>query len=202
MLSRESSLEEIKNVIKACLTQLYIEDPELFNRNERKGVSERCIVFRFAHYLQNKITNFYVDCDFNSSFRRHFENGSHHWQPHSGKSIDNPDGTTTDRFVDIIVHKRSQLSPNETNHSDFICFEIKKWNNYDKKQINKDKNNLRVLTSQYGYVYGFCISIHRIKNKTKWIIYQDGEIINEDEVVFKDETNSRIPSKLKSKKKE
>ncbi len=186
MISRDSSLEEIKDVVKSCLSRVYDNDADLFNRNSGKCVSERCIVFRFAHYLQKELTNFYVDCDFNSSYHRDPENG---WEQKQGKPIENPDGTTTNRFVDIIIHKRSNFKNNAPNYSDFLCFEIKKWNNYNKEQNEKDENNLKDLTSRYGYVYGFHISFHRVKSKTKWTIYKDGIVYSSEEnvVVFQNE---------------
>ena len=68
----EYELKDIKNLIRKCLTKLYYKDFFLFKRNQKKGISERGLVFRFAHYLQNKLDNIgevlYVDCDFNSSY--------------------------------------------------------------------------------------------------------------------------------------
>src|SRR4030043_55491 len=109
----EMNLEEIKGKIKACLQKLYQNDTLLFERNNGKGLCERCIVFRFALYLQEEFSDYFVDCDFNSA--------SVNGQPVGGKPITNIDGrTSTNRFVDIIVHKRTV----ETN-TDFICFEVK-----------------------------------------------------------------------------
>jgi hypothetical protein len=54
MIDRSSALESIKEVIKSCLNQLY-ETDAFFLRNGNKGVCERCLVFRLAHYLQNKL---------------------------------------------------------------------------------------------------------------------------------------------------
>jgi hypothetical protein len=162
MVSRNSSLDEITELVKECLSQLYAEEGRIFERNNGDGVCERAIVFRFAHYLQNKIgTHYFVDCDFNASYER--------GRQIHGKPIANAGGSTKERFVDIIVHKRDSIPQN-----DLICFEIKKWNNWNKKEINKDKNNLRVLTSQYSYLYGFHLSIHKVQTKTKWIIFEHG----------------------------
>ena len=187
MVSRTSSLTEIKTVIKECLNDVYTTDSDILERNNGKGVCERSIVFRLAYYLQNKIPDFFVDCDFNSSYHGHFENGDLIWQQRQGKPIENQDGTTTERFVDIIIHKRHNFQNNESNTSDFLCFEIKKWNNYDKAQIEKDKNNLCIMTSRYGYVYGFFISIHKVKTKTSWTIFQHGRPIEENAVIFNNE---------------
>lgn len=186
MISRNSSFDEIKKMVRDCLNQFYSSDSFLLERNDGKGICERAIVFRFAHYLQNKMlkSNFFVDCDFNSSFENHSDSqGRNVGEERCGKPIENKDGTLTKRFPDIIVHKRDYNSQN-----DFICFEIKKWNNYNRKAIRKDANNLRILTSQYGYIYGFHISIHKIKTKTKWTIFDWKGLVAENEEVFKNGT--------------
>ena len=207
MISRKSPLDEIKNFVKICLNELYSKDAPLFQRNRQKGVykgvCERCLVFRFAHYMQNSIQDYHVDCDFNSSFEEYhdskgniirkeqsgklIENENGIGEPHDrpGKPIENEDGTKTGRFIDIIVHKRDSNPQNN-----FICFEIKKWNNYNKKQIEKDKNNLRRLTSSRGYLLGFYLSLHRNKEKTKWTIYCNGAPIIEDTFVFQNENSN------------
>lgn len=183
MVSRHSTLNEIKNLVKETISQLYEKDHFLFERNKGKGVCERSIVFRFAHYLQIRIPDFFVDCDFNSSYEAYINpDGRVIGRERQGKPITNEDGTITKRFVDIIVHKRDFRTIN-----DLICFEIKKWNNTNADDINKDKNNLRVLTSTYGYIYGFHISFHREKKKTKWTIFHKGEIIENNSLVFANE---------------
>ena len=186
MISRNSSLNEIKALIKICLNRLYLKDKFIFDRNNGKGVCERSIVFRLSHYLQNRIRNYYVDCDFNSSFEGFVDaQGNTRGWERQGKPIENQDGTATKRFVDIIVHKRDFNADN-----DLICFEIKKWNNTNKNSISKDRNNLHVLTSQYGYIYGFHISIHKHKRKTRWTIFQKGNAI-EEALVFPNENPNR-----------
>lgn len=181
MISRNSSLDEIKNVLKECLNQLYNSDSFILEKNSGRGVCERSIVFRFAHYLQNGISNYFVDCDFNSSFIGYYDNnGELIATEREGKPIQNEDGTITKRFVDIIVHKRDYVPQN-----DFLCFEIKKWNNTNREYLMKDRNNLRILTSQYGYTFGFHIIIHKIKDETKWTIFQNGRSIEENVAVFR-----------------
>ena len=166
------SLDEIKSKIKECLEKLYQTDSLLFKRNKGKGLCERCIAFRFALYLQEKFPAYFVDCDFNSAL----VNG----RQISGKPIPESDGRTpTKRFIDIIVHKRTA----ETD-TDFICFEIKKWNNSKEDSIDKDKNNLKVLTSKYGYEYGFHLILGKTLKETKWEIFQNGGPLNGMEPVF------------------
>lgn len=153
------TLEEIKQLVVRCLQRVYGESPSLFEKNDGKGVCERCLVFRFAYYLQGAMGNdYFVDCDYNSSY----VDG----QPRRGKPVtDSNAETSTDRFVDVIVHKRTRASD-----TDFICFELKKWDNY--KDREKDINNLRVLTTDYGYEYGLYLILNRTLEKTKWMIFQ------------------------------
>jgi len=184
MISRQSSLAEIKSLVKDTISELYEKDQYLFERNNGKGVCERAIVFRFAHYLQIRILDFFVDCDFNSSYEGYINpDGRVIGRERQGKPIRNEDGTITKRFVDIIVHKRDFRTLN-----DLICFEIKKWNNTNEDDIRKDKNNLRILTSTYGYIYGFHISFHREKEKTNWTIFQNGTDIERNSKVIENET--------------
>jgi len=182
MISRESSLDDIKTGIRNCLNELYDRDAPLFQRNNKKGICERCIVFRFAHYLQNLLHNsFFVDCDFNSSFVGHFDEHGHFVaRERDGKEIRNPDGTLTKRFVDIIVHKRNYMLP--TN--DFICFELKKWDNDSLRELEKDINNLKQLTSTYGYLYGFHLIFGQTKKTSKWTIFQGGREIESNVNIF------------------
>jgi len=171
------TLDEIKNKIKECLRKLYEKDAILFERNNGKGLCERCLVFRFGLYLQEAFNDYFVDCDFNSSI----VNG----HQASGKPITNPNNTITNRFVDIIVHKRA-APPN----SDFICFEIKKWSNANTEATEKDMNNLRVLTSEYGYLYGFYLIFGRNLNTTKWIVFHRDQVPEQIRMVFQNETTN------------
>ena len=187
MISRDSSLDEIKAVVRNCLNELYDRDAPLFQRNKKKGICERCIVFRFAHYLQNLLRNsFFVDCDFNSSFVGLFDEHGHFVaRERGGKEIRNPDGTLTKRFVDIIVHKRNYTIP--TN--DLICFELKKWDNDSLRELKKDINNLKQLTSTYGYLYGFHLIFGQTRDSSKWTIFQHGQAIETDAKIYENETN-------------
>jgi hypothetical protein len=167
------SLDQIKRKVGKCLRKLYDLDKILFERNGGRGVCERCMVFRFAMYLQEAFPGFSVDCDFNSA--------AHGGQPVSGKPIANRDGTTTKRFVDIIVHRRAT-----DGHSDFICFEVKKWNNNCRRDSVKDQSNLRGLTSEYRYRYGFHLILGKSRSKTRWTIFEHGEVLTELTPVFED----------------
>lgn len=129
-------LAQIYQKINECLDKIYSERPSLFELVENKIRSERCLVFRLAHYIQNSFPNYFVDCDYNS----HMQNG----QRLNEKPIQDSNGIVKNRLIDIIVHKR-----NNDEDADFICFEIKRWDNYSGR--SKDRNNLIKLTTTYNY---------------------------------------------------
>ena len=166
------SLEEIKTKIHFCLARLYADDATLFTRNSGIGLCERCLVFRFALYLQREFPNYFVDCDFNSScaFTHGPTGGCTVERDIHGKVITNADGTKTKRFVDIIVHKRT-FEPG----TDFICFEFKKWNNCRPAHLEKDRNTLHQLTTEYGYHYGFLVILGQTLEQAQWQVFSRGE---------------------------
>ena len=166
-LTGDSSLPEIINFINLRLDELYERDAILFERD----LCERCLGFRFAHYLQSNLDNFNVDCDYNRS---------HKYEP-------NPDGTVSivaikgkfdidekGMYIDIIVHERAGFEGGIENG--FICFELKKSNNYDRA---KDISKLMLLTRfdkhGYGYKYGFHLILGRNREEVEIHVYQNGE---------------------------
>ena len=157
---------EITAKIDDCLDKLYEEEKDFSEKN----LSERCLVFRFAHYLQNEFGNdYFVDCDYNSSVYQDPESGE--WKKRNGKLIlDQRTGALKKRFIDVIVHKRG---PDAS--SDFICFEFKKWNNSKPDAVRKDENNLKVLTSQYGYQFGFHLTFAKERSKVGLKIFNNGD---------------------------
>ena len=162
-------------IIKKCLDKVYSVDRSLFLKNKKDGVCERCLVFRFAHYLQENLKEYFVDCDYNASFTlREDSQGNPIITERNGKLIRGPNGIRQRKFVDIIVHKRLHEPFN-----DFICFEVKKWNS-KKKEFYKDVNNLKVLTSEYGYKYGFHLIFGKVRDETKVVVFKDGAILNDE----------------------
>ncbi|MEJ2049943.1 MAG: hypothetical protein P8Y60_08920 [Calditrichota bacterium] len=160
-----SEWKEIKAKIIKCLQRLYHDDSELFKRNKGRGISERCLNFRFAHYLQIAFKNdYFVDCDFNS-FKLN-EIGQ------SQKQIPNPDGRPIGRYIDILIHKRDKYQINN-----IACFEMKKWNNRENQGIEKDINNLKYLTRSdgLGYSYGFHVIYGKCLETTKIQVFENGQ---------------------------
>ena len=164
----EVKLIKYTDIVKVCLDELYSKEKFIFDNN----LCERCLVFRLAHHLQiifNKeysAEGYFVDCDYNSSCN--YDEGRGEPKRSSGKPIPNQiSGNTKKRFIDIIVHKRESGSD-----SNLICFEIKKWNNCTAEGMKKDKNNLAVLTSQYGYSFGFYLIFGKVKKDLKLYVFK------------------------------
>ena len=165
----KDDLTRYKFYIKDCLSCLYRNESILFDSN----LSERCMVFRFAYLLQKKFdkvykqTNrYFVDCDYNSSV---FYMGKKSKRKQGKQITDWNSGKQVKRFIDIIIHRR-----NKENADNLICFEIKKWNNKKKEGLKKDENNLKILTSQYGYKFGFHIILEKQKDKVQLKAFKNG----------------------------
>ena len=152
------AVNEIRDRISHALEELYQTDAVLFIKNDGNGVAERCLAFRLAHYLQLNFPDYSVDCDYNSSYVE--------GRSESGKMIRMPHGQQVKRYIDIIIHRR-----NHNQNSDFLCFEIKKWNNKTSKGMGKDRNNLDILTSEYGYRKGFHIILGKTLSETTLEIF-------------------------------
>jgi len=174
----------IRDIIKPVLDDLYGNDALLFEND----LSERCIAFRFVYYLQNVLSQkdeykeYFADCDYNSHCE--YDEEKKEWVRKNGKPInleerDDADGSAASvgRFIDVIVHKRlAELG------SDLICFELKKWNNKTAEGMDKDINNLKELTSTYGYKYGFHIIFGEVKEDTEIEVFQFGESLDKNEL--------------------
>ncbi len=169
----EAKLKKYIVFIKVCLDELYSKEKFLFDND----LGERCLVFRLAHHLQIKFNKdyfterYFVDCDYNSSC--YYDEVRRKWKRRGGKPV--PDqiiGKIKKRFIDIIVHKRESGS-----NSNLICFEIKKWNNCTAEKMKKDKNNLAVLTSQYGYSFGFHLIFGEVERDLKLYVFKGNKEI-------------------------
>ena len=159
---------ELKQYVINALKTVYNDDYHLirYPANERRKewnhVGERAIVFRFAHYLQNTITNdrrfekLNLDCEYN-------RNGK---QPKRLPSFSN--GT----FPDVILHRRG------TNDSNILVIEFK---GYWNKNQNNDIEKLCEFTKQravYNFQLGMAIMLGEVLSDTLIFEIQDGEIIS------------------------
>lgn len=149
-------IEIIKEKIRHALRTLYREDRYLF----AKGLCERCILHRFAVNLERQnFKGYHVDCEYNKS---------HLGKITTTKRVSNINGN----YIDIIITKR-----NDNPQDDLICFEVKKWDNYDSR--DKDRQNLKILTGgvKFDYEYGFYVIFGKAIDKTRIEIYENGEMI-------------------------
>ena len=90
-------LNKYINIIKECLDELYKEEL-LFRGN----LSERCVAFRFAYFLQKKFEGeYFVDCDYNSS--TYFDEESGEWKRRNGKPIED---ILDNRNLDVLDNER------------------------------------------------------------------------------------------------
>lgn len=179
----DTNLQNIKQKIRNCLSELYTKDTFLFERNNGEGVGERCITFRFAMYLQGKFHNYYVDVEYDNSMTYSLgENGSvRDRNENKGKPMRDSNGIEHNRIPDIIIHKRDLALSN-----DYLCFELKKWNRIKEEDVKKDYDVLKDLTSNYGHAFGFHIIFGKEKKETKWTIFQYGGILEDKVQVFRD----------------
>ena len=173
-------LESQKEIIRNALNRLYEVDDFLFHRNNEKGVGERAIGFRFALHLQSFYPDYFVDCDFDSSYSYvRNEDGSVTGSENHGKLLTDMNGNVNGLYVDIIVHKRDY-----GEHNDLICFELKKWNQNRTSGVANDFNKLQQMTSDYGYYFGFHLIFGKTKVETRYTIFQNGKILEKQKLVF------------------
>ncbi len=121
---------QVWDKIRDCVDKLYREDSYLFQH----ALCERCIMFRFAHYLQNEFSGYFVDCEFNKNA---FEG-----QPPSSKVMQNEDGELKKIYTDIIIHRR-----NSRTEDQLLCLEMK----LRKRAWNSDFKRLEKMTNEGGF---------------------------------------------------
>ena len=160
-------IDEIKGKIRNALNTFYKNDSFLLENN----LCERCLVHRIAVYLENeRFPGYFIDCEYNKSF---FDK----------KSVPKIASNLNGNYIDIIITKRD-----DKRIHDLICFEIKRCDNYHKR--NKDRENLEILTkgNLFWYDYGFYIILGKSKEKTKIEVYIKGNKIDEFKLVDENET--------------
>lgn len=118
----------IENKIKLAIDDLYENNEYLFVND----LSEPCINHRFAICLDNQNfgDGFFVDCEYNRAYSK--LNGGI-----GTKKVTTKNGN----FIDIVITKR-----NSNQDDDLACFELKKWNNHNEQDFDKDRIKLKILT--------------------------------------------------------
>jgi hypothetical protein len=148
--------DRVERSVRECINELLKNDLCLL----QKDASERTITHKLAEYLQNRIPDLHVDCEYN----RNVEDG-----PDTGKILDmfraereeiirncpsEDDLLTVSTYPDIIVHRRL------TNTENFLVIEVKKANSQVKHAYDHAK--LMAFTDSgdgkpYHYKYGVFI---------------------------------------------
>ncbi|MEG0094290.1 MAG: hypothetical protein RR945_03520 [Erysipelotrichaceae bacterium] len=140
MSKKEITKECLEEILRTSFYQLYNYDHYLIFQDHVNGknhVSERAIVFRFAHYLQNIITRknilheLSIDCEYN-------RNG---YDPKYISGFGNA-------IPDLIIHKRG------SNKKNFLIMEFKTyWNQNNVNDIAKIQGFMD-QSGKYKYKYG------------------------------------------------
>jgi hypothetical protein len=149
--------DEIEKILIECIDELFLRDSPLLQND----VAERAITHKLAEYLQHRITNYHVDCEYN----RNFERGSYEpkeievlkqrTRRYRQQEINNEDEYhTVSTYPDIIVHRRL------TNAHNLLIVEVKKQNSTVPKEVDHAK--LKAFTennthNSYSYRYGVFI---------------------------------------------
>ncbi len=167
----DSTKEMTEKEMKECKTLInnVAEAFRLVYKNDKflieKGLCERCIMFRFAHYLAGLYPDYDVDCEYN----RHKGNVK--------KIIEEKN-----IFPDIIIHKRG------TDSENFAVIELKNETNISNDGRKTDKTKLQALTKSYnngekdslynyGYKFGLAIDVCENLQETmnSIVVYRQGE---------------------------
>lgn len=129
-----------------------ISSDNLINeQNSKYYVGERAIVFRFAHYLQNLIQDYYKEYDLDCEYNR------------NGTKAKNLPGFPYGTFPDMIIHKR------KSNKHNLLIMEFKPyWNNHQNDDIEKIKKFVSD-TGEYKYKYGASVLIEKHQVIINWV---------------------------------
>ena len=151
-MSSEISDKQITQKVNHGIRNFFKNEIGLLENN----LHERTIAHHFAKYLENEFNGFDVDPEYN-------RNGA------DTKTLDDDP-----IFPDIIVHNR-------TLKSNLLVIEIKK-DGSSKKRINKDRTNLKKMTSypKYKYQLGILIIFYVEKKASNGPIleyYKEGKQI-------------------------
>lgn len=179
-------MNKIVTSVSTSLKRLYEEDgPSLISKiippkkfpylstQEKKDyqhAAERAIVFRWAYYLNTLLEPEFKaeEGSHNNPYTIDLEYNRHNFER---KRLNN-----TSIFPDLIIHRRD-------DPDNLLVVECKGWWNENDKEIDKDKNRLRMMTKQsgeYEYHLGLFITFEKeltnLKNNSYW--YRDGHEYN------------------------
>jgi hypothetical protein len=169
----------IEQIIQECLATLLGKDSNLLEND----VSERAITHKFAEYLQARIPNLDVDCEYNRNYElgERVEKRLYILKCDREENIrcgllGEDDLLAISTYPDIIVHRR------KTNAENLIVIEVKKKNSrvshkhdYDKLIAFTDNSDQNL----YHYKYGIFILLDtgkRNPNKPKLTWFINGRV--------------------------
>ena len=151
----------LQSNIEKAFDSVYKNDKFLI----KNGLCERCIMFRFAHYLADLYPDYDVDCEYN----RHKNNV---------KKIN----ANTTAFPDVIMHTRG------IDDNNFAVIELKNKTNKSVSGRENDETKLKALTKSnndsekdslynYGYKFGLAIDVCENLQETmnSIVVYKQGE---------------------------
>ncbi|MGA9112016.1 MAG: hypothetical protein WB290_17170 [Smithella sp.] len=149
--------DRIEQIIHECLKELLKKDSNLL----KNDVSERTITHKLAEYLQDRIPNLNVDCEYNRNYELgervekilYVLNIERKEKIRSGL-LEEDDLLAISTYPDIIVHRRM------TNAKNLLVIEVKKKNS--RVSRDHDFKKLRAFTDSsnrnlYHYKYGVFI---------------------------------------------
>lgn len=152
------SEDEIKRIVNKCILELLHSDCILLEND----VSERAITHKLAEYIQQRIPNLNVDCEYNRNVTFGYQEPKKitllrkktFKQKQSSSTLDNCLEVST--YPDIIVHRRG------TNNDNLLVIEVKKQNsNVDSSH---DRAKLKAFTqnanaNSYNFKHGLFVLI-------------------------------------------
>ena len=133
MIDREKRNIIIYDILQPSLLRLYEKD----YFNIRNGVSERNICARLAHHMEiimdrsNHFKGYFADVEYN----RKNDGTIKHSEGYKKVSLT--------MVSDLIVHKRNA-------DNNLLAVEMKRWNNYDKRKVDRDRLKSVVSSPEEG----------------------------------------------------
>jgi len=148
----------VYNILIPSLQRLY--EVDYFNISN--GVSERNICARLSHHMEN-IMHELVD------YREYFADVEYNRKNDgTGKCCENKQNVARPMVSDLIVHQRN-------SESNLMAIEMKRWNNYDKRDADRERletvvSSPKINKRKKDCVYDTSLGVFIIYSPTKLIV--------------------------------